>query len=248
MSNEIKVTKKGALTEIVLDRSGRLNAITDPMFEALALALEEANDDKLVRCITITGAGGVFTAGGDLRDFISTPPLNIDAPVIKFMKAISSNSKILIAAVNGLAVGIGTTMLLHCDLVVASTDATFQLPFINIALVPEAASSLLLPQAIGHRRAMELFILGDTFDAHQAMTWGLVNRVVATDELPTTLHGIVDQVLAKPPNALYRLKQLVKLESRSTLMRINDECAAMVLQSKSVETNEAIASFLRKRR
>jgi enoyl-CoA hydratase/carnithine racemase len=217
------------------------------MYARVSEALEEANEDNAIRCILITGSDTAFTAGNDLKEFLSDPPVAQDAPVFRMLRALVANEKVLIAAVNGLAVGIGTTMLLHCDLVVAVTDARFQLPFINLAIVPEAASSLLLPRLIGHQRTMELLLLGEPFTVETAQSYGLVNRVVASEELLPTARALAAQILRKPPKALHLLKRLVVGDADVVLTRIKEEGVALGAQLASQEGKEAVAALIEKR-
>ena len=179
MAKEIVIEADRGVMEIRIDRPERKNAITAAMYAAMAAALEQAetNDDVLV--VIISGGEVDFTAGNDLHEFLADPPEGEDRPVARFMRALSTSSRIIIAAVDGLAVGIGTTLLLHCDLVVAGPDARFSLPFVNLALVPEFASSMLLPQLIGRRLAAKHMILCDPFDAVTALHYGVVSELAA---------------------------------------------------------------------
>jgi enoyl-CoA hydratase/carnithine racemase len=241
------VKKTGALIEIVFNRPERRNALSNAMYDGITAVLEDAEADQSVRCILFAGAPGAFSAGNDLSEFISDPPVTDDAPVFRMLRALHGSSKILIAAVNGLAVGVGVTMLLHCDLVMASRDATFQLPFINLAIVPEAASSLLLPAMIGHQRAMELLLLGEAFDAGQAAAYGLVNGIYEPAELAPAVRATIVKILAKPPGALLAIKRLVRPTSAGVLERMAAENAALAGQIVSAEGVEAITALIEKR-
>jgi enoyl-CoA hydratase/carnithine racemase len=195
----------------------------------------------------ITGSGGAFTAGNDLNDFLNSPdasiaPDNMDRPVLRFLRAIATAAKPVVAAVHGAAVGVGTTMLLHCDLVVAGRGARFQLPFTNLALVPEAASSLLLPRLLGMQRASEMLLLGEPIDAATAHQWGLVNRLV------DTARALARKLAAKAPEALRLTKALMRGHSSAGIAaRMAEEGAAFASQLKSAELKEAVAAFFEKR-
>jgi enoyl-CoA hydratase/carnithine racemase len=247
MTEFVQVKKSGALTEITLNRPDRKNALNNVMYEKFTETLEAANADPLTRCILFTGAPGAFTAGNDVKEFISDPPLADDAPVFRMLRALSANEKVLIAAVNGLAVGIGVTMLLHCDLVLAARDATFQLPFINLAIVPEAGSSMLLPRLIGHQHTMELLLLGEPIAAERALAYGWVNRLVDRDELLAAAHELAGKILAKPPQALLEIKRLVKSETLALAGRMREENAALGARIVSPEGKEALAALVEKR-
>jgi enoyl-CoA hydratase/carnithine racemase len=247
MTDLIQVNTDGALAEIVFNRPDRKNALNNEMYEALSAALETLGADPAIRCILFTGAPGAYCAGNDVKEFISTPPLDADAPVFKMLRLLSTSEKVLIAAVNGMAIGIGTTMLLHCDLVVAAFTATFQLPFINLAIVPEAASSLLLPRMIGHQRTMEMMLLGDAIEAQRAQALGFVNHVVEPDQLLITARALAARIIAKPPHALRAIKQLVKSETTTIQDRMDEENAALAVRIVSPEGREAISALIEKR-
>lgn len=247
MTDLIQASRQDGLMEIKFNRPERKNALTNEMYSRIADLIEQANQDDAIRCLLVTGTGTAFTAGNDLQEFLSDPPVKDDAPVFRMLRALAANEKVLIAAVNGLAVGIGTTMLLHCDLVLAVPDTRFQLPFINLAIVPEAASSLLLPRLIGHQRTMELLLLGEPFFAETAQSYGLVNRIVAAEELIATAHSLVNQILQKPPRAMRLLKRLATEDTDVILARMQKENAALGAQIISAEGKEAVAALIGKR-
>ncbi len=247
MTELIQTTRHGARLDIVFNRPDRKNALNNAMYDRMTETLLAADADPAIRCIVLRGAPGAFTAGNDLKEFISVPPLTAEAPVFRMLRALSTNRKVLIAAVNGLAVGVGVTMLLHCDLVLAVREARFQLPFINLAIVPEAASSLLLPRLIGHQRSMELLLLGDPISADEAWNFGLVNRVVEADALLPDAHALVERLLTKPPGALQQIKRLVKSETSSIQERMREENTVLAEQFVSAEGKEAIAALVEKR-
>ena len=177
MAEEILISRRGAIAELRLNRPDKKNAITSAMYAAMAQALEDAAADDKVRVVTILGEGDTFTSGNDLNDFMAAPPLDMDQPVFRFLRAISTFPKVLVAGVAGPAVGVGTTLLLHCDIVVVSPQARLTMPFVDLALVPEAASSLLLPRLIGPQRAAKHLILGDPIDASAALSYGIATEV-----------------------------------------------------------------------
>lgn len=213
----------GVLT-LRLDRPAKKNALTKAMYSQLSDALEAANADPAVRAVVIAAAGDDFCAGNDIMDFAQgLPELRAaadleDLPVFRFLKSLTFFEKPLIAAVQGQAVGVGVTLLLHCDLVVASTQARLSLPFLKLGLVPEAGSTLLLPQRIGHARAFAWMALGEVIGAEQARELGLINRVVARSDLEAAAMEMARRVAALPPNALRQTKAF--LRDREALWRV----------------------------
>jgi enoyl-CoA hydratase/carnithine racemase len=187
---DVLIDTNANVTTLTLNRVDKKNAFTAAMYAEMALALEHAQDDAGVRVVVLQGHETVFSAGNDIADFLQNPPLSLDVPVFRFMRAIAGFSKPLVAAVCGPAVGIGTTLLFHCDLVYAGDNAAFSMPFVNLGLCPEAASSLLAPQRMGHGRAAEALLLGEPFLAEAALEMGLVSRIVPPSEawviFPTT--------------------------------------------------------------
>ena len=239
---ECRDTGQLALT---LSRPRQRNAITVAMYGALADAVEGAADDPSVRVITIEGDGEDFTAGNDLYDFLKEMPQpgTADIPVWRFIRAMAKNQVPIIAAVHGNAVGIGTTMLFHCDLVLAEADSRFVMPFVDLGLVPEAASSLLLPRLAG-RRAARYLLLGEPFGAEAAADFGLVSHVVPKGEIGTALAGMVAALLAKPTEALRQTQALLRREDVDELLdRIELENGHFGERLASDEVKQAIASF-----
>ena len=248
MTDLVKVTTSNGVMEIRLDRAEKRNALTVPMYLAMADALAAAEQDASVRVVLLCGNGESFTAGNDLKDF-SNRPVQVGEPASsQFLRRISTSTRIVIAAVQGDAVGIGTTMLLHCDFIVVADTARLQLPFVNLGLVPEAASSLLLPRAIGHKRAAEMFILGEAIDAATALAWGLVNRVVPAAELGTATHALAASIAARAPAAVRQTKALMKSKTTTVPERMAEEGAIFGAQLKSPEFKEAAAAFFEKRK
>lgn len=248
MSAPVTTTLAGGVLELRLERPEKRNALTRPMYSALAEALEAAADDPAVRAVLLCGSGDAFCAGNDLADFVSgAPPLAADSPSRRFLRAISTHPKPIVAAVQGNAVGIGTTMLLHCDLVVLAENARLALSFVKLGLVPEAASSLLLPRLIGHHRAAELMLLGEPVDAATALSLGIGNRVVAADALMPTARGLAEKLAAQAPTAMRLTKALLKSNVTDTAERMEEEGHHFSAQLKSAELKEAVAAFFEKR-
>ena len=231
---------------LTLSRPRQRNAITVAMYAALADAIEGAAGDPAVRVITVEGQGEDFTAGNDLYDFLKEmpPPGTTDIPVWRFLRALVRNQVPIIAAVHGNAVGIGTTMLFHCDLVLAEADSRFVMPFVDLGLVPEAASSLILPRLAGRRRAARYILLGEPFGAEAAAEFGLVSHVVAKGEIAAALASQVAALLAKPPEALRQTQALLRREDMAELLdRIELENGHFGERLESDEVKQAIAAF-----
>jgi len=233
---------------ITIQRNEKKNAITLEMYEGLVSALRKASADEDVVAVVIQGSGGMFTAGNDLGDFANAPPTGQDSPVYLFLDTLFRFPKPLIARVEGYAVGIGTTLLIHCDLVYASPDAIFQLPFVNLALVPEAGSSYLLPRAMGLQRASELLLLGERFDAAKAQSIGLVNEVLEGDAMEQRLNAVLDRFRALPPESVRLSKGLIRRGYDATLRETMEvEAELFVERLQSPEVAEAIAAFFERR-
>jgi enoyl-CoA hydratase/carnithine racemase len=247
MADAVEFLRDDGILEIRLSRPDKKNALTVAMYAAMAEALVAAESDPAIRVVLFTAVGDAFCAGNDLNDFIAKPPSGADSPVFQFLRALSEATKVVIAAVQGAAVGIGTTMLLHCDLVVAGKGARLSVPFVNLGLVPEAASSLLLPRLIGHQRAAALFLLGESFDAATAHAYGLVNRVVEDADIQETARGLARQIATKAPGAVRLIKKLMKSESTTVPERMLEEAHDFGAQLASAELREAVAAFFQKR-
>ena len=238
--------REGGQLSLTLSRPKQRNAITVAMYAALADAVEGAAGDPSVRVITIEGDGEDFTAGNDLYDFLKEMPQpgTADIPVWRFIRAMAKNQVPIIAAVHGNAVGIGTTMLFHCDLVLAEADSRFVMPFVDLGLVPEAASSLILPRLAGRRRAARYILLGEEFGAEAAADFGLVSHVVPKGEVSAALATTVAALLAKPPEALRQTQALLRREDIDELLdRIELENGHFGERLASDEVKQAIAAF-----
>jgi enoyl-CoA hydratase/carnithine racemase len=247
MSDHILVSQADGVCELRLNRPDKRNAITFAMYDALWDAMVRAEADDSVRAILLSGAGASFTAGNDLMDFVSRPPSGSEQGPARFIRLLPKIRKILVAAVHGSTVGIGVTMLLHCDLVVAARSARLSMPFVKLGLVPEAASSLLLPRLIGHQRAAELLLLGTPIDSAAALNFGLVNRVVEDDVLLEEARTLARTVAEQPAGALRATKQLLRSET-GVSARIEEELLAFQERLDSAEFKSAVQAFFGKGR
>jgi enoyl-CoA hydratase/carnithine racemase len=246
---QVVTETKGPVLVLRLARPEKKNALTAEMYDGLTAGLRSAARDAGVRAVVLIGAPGVFTAGNDLGDFLQHPPSGEESPVFRFLSVITTFEKPIVAAVDGPAVGIGTTMLLHCDLVVAATGARFQLPFVKLGLVPEAASSYLLPRLAGMQRASEWLLLGEPFSAADAHAAGLVNRVVAPEALESTALAFADALAARPPEAVRLSKQLIRAPRAAESAAVMEKESALFTQRLvSDEAREAFMAFLAKRK
>ena len=249
MSEHVRVEQKGAVLGITLARPERRNAITVAMYAALADAIEGAAGDPSIRVITFGGEGPDFVAGNDLADFLNALPRDTtEIPVWRFLRALAACEVPIIAAVHGNCVGIGTTMLLHCDLVIADETARFSMPFVDLALVPEAASSLLLPRFAGRRRAARYLLLGEPFDADEALTIGLVSHRTRAGKAVQTMDQIVATLLQKPAEALRRTQLLLRHGTREEILeRMKLEGREFAERLSSPEVKQAITDFFDRR-
>lgn len=246
MTSHLIVTDEDATRVITLRRPEKKNALTQDMYLAMSEAINSAQDNAAIRCIVITGGSGVFTAGNDLEDFLKDGTANSDKPrasnAIKFLHALANNAKPIIAAVDGIAIGVGTTMLFHCDYVLASTSATFSTPFIHLGLVPEGASSLLVPRTMGHQRAFAMLVMGRTVSAEEAREAGFVNAVVATGHTETEARKVAREICALPAEAVALSRKLLKPAPEEIIQRINQESA---LFGERMRSDEAVDAFKR---
>ncbi len=240
----------GVLT-LTLNRVEKKNSFTQAMYTTMAEALADAAADAAIRVVVIQGHATVFSAGNDLRDFLNGPPVSADgqAPVQRFIAALVQFPKPLLAAVCGPAVGIGTTMLFHCDLVYAGDNAAFSMPFVNLGLCPEAASSLLAPRLMGYHRAAEALLMGEPFMAEAALEVGLVNRIVPPTEANGLAQAQARKLAAKPMRALIETKRLLKKSQTAEItQRVAEEFDSFGRMLKEPAALEAIAAFTEKRR
>lgn len=246
MTSHLIVTDEDATRVITLRRPEKKNALTQDMYLAMSEAINSAQDNAAIRCIVITGGSGVFTAGNDLEDFLKDGTASADKPrasnAIKFLHALANNAKPIVAAVDGIAIGVGTTMLFHCDYVLASTSATFSTPFIHLGLVPEGASSLLAPRTMGHQRAFAMLVMGRTVSAEEAREAGFVNTVVATGHTETEARKVAREICALPAEAVALSRKLLKPPPEEIIQRINQESA---LFGERMRSDEAVNAFKR---
>ena len=249
MSEGVQTDFAAGVLTVTLARPDKKNAITQAMYVALAEATERARADDVVRVLMFRGQGDSFSAGNDIADFIALGSQGgqpSDMPVFRFLKALADLDKPAVAAVRGRAVGIGLTLLLHCDMVVVAEDALLSAPFINLALAPEAASSMLLPQVLGHQRAFEMFALGEPIDGRTALAWGLANRAVPADQVETVATDLALKLAARAPNSIRKTKRLMRDAERLwSLMQREGE--AFGSQMSSPEAMEAFMAFSQRR-
>jgi len=244
---EILTMLENQVLSISLNRAEKMNAITRAMYGQLADELNSADQDFGIRAVILTSEGDHFTAGNDIVDFLEHPPTSQDSTVSKFLSSLHNFSKPLIAAVKGNAVGVGSTMLLHCDIVTASESASFSFPFASLGLVPEAGSSLLLPRLVGHHRAAELFLTGEAIDATYAAEIGLINYVAADPY--EKAHEIALKIAKQPPQAIINTKALMKAnihDSVAAVMKAEFEIFSLALQSE--ESRRIFEQFLNRKR
>ena len=241
-------TEAGVMT-ITFNRPDRKNSITSDMYGAMADALDAAQADAAVRVVLFQGSETVFSAGNDIGDFLNKPPAGMNSPVFRFLHGIAQFPKPVVAAVCGPAVGVGTTMLFHCDLVYAGDNAAFSMPFVNLGLCPEAASSLLVPQMLGYHRAAEALLLGEPFMAEAALEVGLVNRVLPPTEANGVAQGVARKLAAKPISSLVETKRLMKKGQQAlVLQQMADEGASFGRMLGEPAAKEAFGAFLAKRK
>ena len=249
----IKTAVIDGVATIEIARPEKKNALTTAMYSAMADALVAAREDPAVRAVLITGQPGVFTSGNDIEDFMQRPPGHgsdaADSPVFRFMRELLGCDKPVIAAVTGAAIGIGTTMLLHCDFVYVSDEARLAMPFTSLALVPEFASSLLVPQLMGHRRAAEKLLLGDPFTPEQAVECGIANAVLPAGEVLAHARRVAERFNTLPPGAVREAKQLMRSPQRELILEvIRTEGRMFTARLRSPEAIEAFQAFLQKRK
>lgn len=245
----IRCATLNGVATIEIARPQKKNALTAAMYQAMADAVLDAQLDAAVRALLITGQPGIFTSGNDLEDFMQRPPAGPDSPVIRFMKALAECDKPVVAAVTGGAVGIGTTMLLHCDLVYVADDARLAMPFVGLGLVPEYASSLLLPRLVGHVRAAERLLLGDPFNGAQAVELGLANAVLPAAEVLNHARRIAERFNHLPPGAVQDSKRLMKRAGKELVaQQMAAEGELFAQRLRSPEAREAFQAFFDKRK
>ncbi|TWD45525.1 enoyl-CoA hydratase-related protein [Pseudomonas sp. SJZ131] len=249
MPDAIHVEREGGLLTLRLNRPDKKNALTRAMYAQLAEALSEADQSPEINAVLITGSAECFTAGNDIADFIEQPPSNLDSPVFHFMLSLLDCRKPVIAAVAGAAVGIGTTLLLHCDLVYVSRDARLRMPFANLGLCPEFGSSLILPRLLGHAKAAELLLLGEGFSGEQAAAWGIATEALGSGEAALAkAREMALRFEALPAEAVRISKQLMKAPDRELLRKVIEEEGALFTERlRSPEALAALSGFINRR-
>ncbi|MGG5241098.1 enoyl-CoA hydratase-related protein [Pseudomonas lurida] len=249
MTDAIQQLRERGLLILQLNRPDKKNALTRAMYTQLAEALEQADADGNIRCVLIQGSSDCFTAGNDIVDFLEQPPSDLDSPPFYFMKSLLNCRKPVIAAVAGAAVGIGTTLLLHCDLVYISRDARLRMPFVNLGLCPEFGSSLILPRLLGHAKAAELLLLGEGFTGEQAAAWGIATEALGSGEAALAkAREVAERFETLAPGAVQVTKQLMKSVDREQLRQVIEEEGALFTQRlKSPEAIAALSGFISRR-
>jgi enoyl-CoA hydratase/carnithine racemase len=252
MTEHIIVADDKHARVITMRRPEKKNAVTHEMYRAMSEAIDTAQNNPDVRCFIITGGSGVFTAGNDVDDFLDHGTSHIDVSratnAVKFLYSLAHNSKPIIAAVDGIAVGIGTTMLFHCDYVLASKTATFSTPFMRLGLVPEAASSLLMPRTMGYQRAFAMLVMGRTVDADHAREAGFVNEVVAPGHTEAEARKVAREICDLPAEAVAMTRKLLKLPPEDMTRRIDQEAHLFAERMRSKEALAAFKAFASRRK
>jgi enoyl-CoA hydratase/carnithine racemase len=250
MTDQVIVKDEGTIRTIRMNRPDKKNALTSVMYDAMAEAIETAGGTSPIRCILIMGVPGAFSAGNDLGDFMkaATGGEGLGNAVLRFLYALARGERPLVAAVQGVAVGIGTTMMLHCDYAVAASDARFSTPFVALGLVPEAASSLIAPRLMGHRRAFELLVMGKPLRGEEAKAAGLVNQVAPAAEVEAEAMKAAQAIAALPPEGVAISRRLMKGEPTEIVKRIDEEAAQFKMRLGSPEARKAFEAFLSRKK
>jgi len=248
MSDPVVVTDADGVRIIRMNRPEKKNALTQPMYAAMTAALHEANASAATRCVMVAGGAGAFCAGSDIGDFQKRAEGGLESITIEFLHALARNHKPLVAAVGGVAVGIGTTMLFHCDHVVAATGAVFSTPFLKLGLIPEAASSLLAPQLLGHARAFALLVMGRPLSAAEAKEAGLVNTVIDAAAVDETALKAAREIAALPPGAVAVARKLMRGHLDDIVGQIDTEAMHFKERLQSEEARAAFAAFLARKK
>ena len=248
MTEHVRIENRGGILTLTLARPDKKNALTDAMYGKLADAIESAEFDPSARVLLIRGEGDMFTAGNDVGEFAAVAAGKSEGSrnVVRFIQSLARCTRPLVAAVQGRAVGVGTTMLLHCDLVVLADNAQLSTPFVSLALVPEAASSLLMPQRIGYVRAYEMFALGETVPAKTALEWGLANRVVLLEKLDAEAMALAERLAQQPAGALTATKRLMR-NGEALVEQMTAEGEQFALRLRTAEAREAFMAFAERR-
>ena len=246
---DILESNDGPVRTLRLNRPDKKNALTLAMYETMAASIEDAATKPAVRCLLIAGAPDVFCAGNDLNDFVAMAKSGaLGTPIVRFMHALARCEKPLVASVSGAAVGIGTTMLLHCDQVIASNTAMFMTPFVSLGLVPENGSSLIAPRLMGHARAFSLLAMGKPLSAEEAKAAGIVNSVVPVENLDAHALVVAREIAALPPESVLTARRLMRGSVDEVVARIDEETEAFKTRLASPEAQAAFAAFFKRKR
>jgi len=248
--SDIIVTDEGPIRVIRMYRPEKKNALTLAMYDAMASAIEAADTNPDTRCLLMAGAPGAFCAGNDLADFLASAGRGgaVGQPILRFLYALARAQKPLVAAVGGVAVGVGTTMLLHCDHVIAASEARLSTPFVSLGLVPEAASSLIAPRLMGHARAFSLLVMGKSLTAEEAKSAGIVNAVVPAAEVEVQALATAKEIAALPPEAVLASRRLIRGSVEEIVARIDEEAAEFKRRLASPEAQAAFMAFLSRKK
>lgn len=245
-AENVVIERDGHVLVMTFDRPDKKNALTGAMYAAVTRALHEADRDESIGAVVFRGAGGSFTAGNDLADFLAAGDTGMELPAFGFIKALATCDTPMVAAVEGVAIGIGATLVLHCDLVYVSPGTVFRMPFVDLGLVPEAASSLLLPRRIGLAKASQFLLLGESFGADEALRLGLANDIIAAGKLRAYAVAQAERLAAKPRAALAATRRLIRGDREEILARIEKEGRCFAEALASDEARAAFESFLQK--
>lgn len=249
MNQHIEITRAGAVQTIRLNRSDKKNAITRAMYDAMREALLAGEVDDTIRCHVFLGVPGAFSAGNDMQDFLSYATSGGEMPeVINFLEALANLKKPVVSGVDGIAIGIGTTLHLHCDLTLATPRSQFRTPFVDLGLVPEAASSLLVPAIAGHQKAFALLGLGEGFSAEEALSAGLIYRIVSEEVLEAETLALAEKVSTRAPEALQIARRLMKPKPETVVARIHEEAKLFSERLRSTEAREAFMAFMSRKK
>src|SRR5215212_603176 len=250
MTDPVIVTDDGPVRTIRMNRPEKKNALTSAMYDAMAEAIEGASGSSPIRCVLIAGAPGAFSAGNDLGDFMkaATGGEGLGNAVLRFLYSLARAERPLVAAVQGVAVGIGTTMMLNCDYAVAASDERFATPFVALGLVPEAASSLLAPRLMGHRRAFELLVMGKPLSGEEAKAAGLINQLAPADQVESEAMKAAQHIAALPTEGVAISRRLMKGAPDEVVRRMDDEAEQFKKRLQSPEARAAFAAFMNRRK
>jgi len=248
LSDSVDISCSDHILSIRFNRADKKNALTSDMYAAMADAILDAETNTNVRVVLFQGTDGCFTAGNDVGDFLNNPPTTPDNPVFRFISGLARATVPIIAAVDGPAVGIGTTLLLHCDSVIVTRTAKLQMPFVNLALLPEAGSTYILPRLMGHAKAAETVMLGKPFSGAEAVDFGIATRLVATEKLLDEAHATARAFAERPPEAMRLTKKLLKRDMDQVEEAMKIESKYFAERLVSAEAKEAFSAFLEKRK